>query len=328
MGNRSKMESMERLKGKKIIVTGGTGFIGSHLVKELLTLGAKILVIDVVINKKSYFALENLQNKVGIELIDIAEKDKINDMFRNFKPAYVFHLAAEAIVGDSYENPYKTFQTNVMGTVSLLEAARGLKSVKGIIVASSDKAYGKTKKAYTENSPLKGDHPYDVSKSATDLIAQTYYKTYGLPVVITRFGNVYGEGDFHLDRIIPGICEAVTNNKTLFIRSNGKYVRDYVYVKDVVNGYIFLANHIDKIKGEAFNFSSNDTYSVLDLINKSRKILKTKIKYKILNIAKNEIPYQHLDSRKIKKLGWEAKESLEKTLPKILAWYKMVMEVK
>jgi CDP-glucose 4,6-dehydratase len=315
------MENMERLNEKKILVTGGTGFIGSHLVEELVKINAKVLVIDIKIHSASYFAINNLQKKIKLELIDIAKRNKVKQIIAKFKPDYIFHLAAEAIVNNSYDNPYKTFQTNVMGTVSVLEAARTLGSVKGIIVASSDKAYGKTKKAYTEESPLKGDHPYDVSKSATDLIAQTYYKTYGLPVAVTRFGNVYGEGDFHADRIIPGICDAIVNDKILLIRSNGKYVRDYIYVKDVVNGYIFLANHIDKIKGEAFNFSSNDTFSVLDLIKQAEIILNKRIKYKILNITKNEIPYQHLTDTKIRKLGWKNQYNLGHVLKNILAYY-------
>ncbi len=315
------MENMERLNGKKVLITGGAGFIGSHLTEELIKINAKILVIDIKLYPKSYFVLKNLQKKVRLELVDIAKKNKINQIISRFKPEYIFHLAAEAIVNNSYDNPYKTFQTNVMGTVSILEAARELNSVEGVIVASSDKAYGKTKKTYTEDSPLKGDHPYDVSKSATDLIAQTYYKTYGLPIVVTRFGNVYGEGDIHSDRIIPGICEAVIKEKTLLVRSDGKYVRDYIYVKDVVNGYIFLAENVKKINGEAFNFSSSDTYSVLDLIKKAEKVLNKKIEYKILNIAKNEIPYQHLDDAKVKKLGWKTSYNLELSLKKVLDWY-------
>ena len=315
---------MERLKGRKIIVTGGTGFIGSHLVKLLLSLGAKVTVIDITLRKKSYFDKQKLATQVNLQFIDIAKKKKINDLFFEVKPDYVFHLAAEAIVNDSYNNPYKTFQTNVMGTVSILEASRKI-GVKGVIVASSDKAYGKTTEMYTEASPLQGDHPYDVSKSCTDLIAQTYYKTYGLPVVVTRFGNVYGEGDLHLNRIIPGICESTLKKKPLLIRSDGKYIRDYLYVKDVVEGYVFLLQHIEKIKGEAFNFSSKDTLSVLELITKAEKILQTKIDYKIMNTARNEIPYQHLNDSKIKKLGWKNIEKMDDVLPKILEWYKTII---
>jgi CDP-glucose 4,6-dehydratase len=313
------------IKNSKILVTGGTGFIGSHLVEELSSQGTNVLVIDIVCPKSSYFVSKELKKKVTLKLLDIAKKEKVANLFKTFKPDYVFHLAAEAIVDNSYNDPYITFQTNVMGTVSILEAAKQTKSVKGVIVASSDKAYGKTTKAYTENSPLQGDHPYDVSKSCTDLIAQTYYKTYKLPVVVTRFGNVYGEGDLHMSRIIPGICEAIVKNKALNIRSNGKFVRDYIYVKDVVKGYLKLLSKISHIQGEAFNFSSEDTFSVVELISRAEKVLNIKIKYKILNNAKNEIPYQHLNDAKVRKLGWKPQYTFDKTFKNILMWYEKIL---
>lgn len=305
----------------KILVTGGAGFIGSHLVEELIKRDIDLIVVDINEDKKSYYFRQSLDKKSRFNNIDITDKKKITDFIIKNNFAYIYHLAAEAIVEKSYDNPYRAFNTNVMGTVNILEAARFTKGIKGIIVASSDKAYGKTKVKYTEESPLKGDHPYDVSKSCTDLIAQTYHRTYGLPVVVTRFGNVYGEGDMHLDRIIPGICEAIIKNKTLQIRSDGTYVRDYLYVKDVAAGYVFLLDKINQTKGEAYNFSSKDTYSVLELIKKAEKILNVKIKYKIMNTAKNEIPYQHLDDSKIRKLGWNPQYTLEKSLLTIIKWY-------
>jgi CDP-glucose 4,6-dehydratase len=315
------MESMEKIKRSRILVTGGAGFIGSHVVEQLISLGADIHVVDIKVLKKSYFDEQKFEKKVTLSFVDIAKKNKIKKIFSDFKPDYVLHIAAEAIVNNSYKNPYKTFQTNIMGTVSILEAARSTNSVKGIIVASSDKAYGKTKKAYTESSPLQGDHPYDVSKSATDLIAQTYFKTYGLPIVVTRFGNVYGEGDLHLNRIIPGISEAIVTKKPLLIRSDGKYIRDYLYVKDVANGYIHLLKNIGGIHGEAYNFSSPETLSVLDVLKKAEDIVKVQVPYKILNTAKNEIPYQHLDDTKIRKLGWGNKYAMKDVFPRIVTWY-------
>ena len=313
---------MEGLDKEVIIVTGGAGFIGSNLVKGLLDMGAKnVIVLDIEINRNSIYASQGLNSKTILRLVDIRKRDLLFDVFNFYNPSFVIHLAAEPIVDNAFLNPYKTFETNIMGTVNVLDAARGIKNIKGVIVASSDKAYGKTKKAYDETSPLKGDHPYDVSKSAADLISYTYYKSYGLPVVITRFGNVYGEGDFHLGRIIPDICDAVINKKTLLLRSDGTYVRDYLYVKDVVDGYIFLLKNIKKTVGQAYNFSSNDNLSVLNLVKKAEKILKTKIDYKILNNAKNEIPYQHLNDTKIKKMGWKNNYNLENTLRNVLIWY-------
>ena len=312
---------MVGLKGKKILVTGGTGFIGGHLVEELVAQGAKVTVIDIKVNSQSTFFLNKLENKVNLEIIDITDRKKLAQFFKRYTPDYIYHLAAEPIVEKAYKNPYRTFETNIVGTVNILEEVRQNNKIKGLIVASTDKAYGKTASVYDENSPLKGDHPYDVSKSAADLISQAYFKTYDLPVVITRFGNVYGEGDLYLNRIVPGICKAKIDDELLMIRSDGTYVRDYLYVKDVVRGYIFLLSKLEKIKGEAFNFSSPDNLSVVEIIKKAEKILNTKIHYKILNIAKNEIPYQHLNDEKIRKMGWRNKYSLKSTLPQVLEWY-------
>ena len=309
----------------KILITGGAGFIGSHLVENLVRLKAKVFVIDIENNPNSYFAKNQLSKKCEFSFLDIRNKKAVEKYFSKTKIDYIFHLAAEPIVEKAFDNPYSTFDTNIMGTVNILEEVRRNKKIKGIIVASSDKAYGKTTKKYDEDSPLKGDHPYDVSKSAADLISQTYCKSYNLPIVITRFGNVYGEGDLHLNRIIPGICESVIKNKTLMVRSDGTYIRDYLYVKDVVNGYIFLLKKLNKAKSQAFNFSSKDTLSVLDLIKKAEKILKIKIKYKILNNAKNEIPYQHLNDKKIRKFGWKNRYSLKKKLIPIVEWYRIVI---
>lgn len=315
------------LRKTRVLITGGAGFIGSHLVTELSkSKKYDIFVIDIEINPFSIYSLNNLKKNSIFKLLDICNKKEIENFILRIKPDFIFHLAAESIVERSYENPYNAFETNIMGTVNILEASRKLPGLKGIIVASSDKAYGKTDKPYTEDFPLKGDHPYDVSKSCEDLISQTYFKTYSLPIVITRFGNVYGEGDFHFGRIIPDICKAVITKKKLLIRSDGTYIRDYLYVKDVVDGYVFLLKNINKVKGEAFNFSSSDTLPVLDLIKKAGKILNTKISYKVLNIARNEIPYQHLNDSKIRKLGWESAFSLKTSLVTTANWYKKILE--
>jgi len=319
------MESME-IKRKKILVTGGAGFIGSHLVERLASLKAEVSVVDVRIDPKSYFAKNQLGEKCKFNFVDIRDKKALQGFFTKNKIDYIFHLAAEPIVEQAYDNPYLAFETNVMGTINILDEVRKSKKIKGIIAASSDKAYGKlSKNKYTEADPLRGDHPYDASKSCMDLVCQTYYETYGTPIVITRFGNVYGEGDINLSRIIPGISEAIIKNATLRLRSDGTHTRDYLYVKDVVDGYIFLLKNFNKCEGEAFNFSSKDALSVLALIKMTEKILKTRISYKVLNAAKNEIPYQHLDDSKIRKLGWRNNYSLALTLSKTIKWYKNIL---
>lgn len=319
------MEGMEMSKllpkNPRVMITGGTGFIGSHLIEEIARISDQIFVPYLKIDPKSYFSISNLEKKVHLTKIDLADKKKLFIYLKDSNVDFIFHLAAQTIVTEAYENPYHTLQNNIISTLNILEFTRLNKSIKGIIVASSDKAYGKTTKSYTEDSPLKGDHPYDVSKSTKDLITQTYFKTYKTPIVITRFGNVYGEGDLHLSRIIPGICKSIAENKLLQIRSDGTFVRDYIYVKDVVNAYMTLFMKFDEIKGEAFNVSSKDAISVLDLIRKIEKVTAKKIKYKIKNNAKNEIPYQHLNWQKIKKLGWSPEYSIENTMPKIIDWY-------
>ncbi len=189
---------MEGLDKEVIIVTGGAGFIGSNLVKGLFDMGAKnVIVLDIEVNRNSIYASQSLNSETILRLVDIRKRDLLFDVFNFYNPSFVFHLAAEPIVDNAFLNPYKTFETNIMGTVNVLDAARKIKSIKGVIVASSDKAYGKTTKAYDETTPLKGDHPYDVSKSCADLISYTFYQSFDVPVVITRIANVNVESVFH-----------------------------------------------------------------------------------------------------------------------------------
>lgn len=316
------MENMEKLASQKILVTGGAGFIGHHLVNELIRQNNSVVVVDNLssgrkenVNPKAKFYKEDVRSK---KISDILEKENIN---------VVFHLAAQPIVEIARENPVECFDVNIMGTVNVLEACRTAhgvsRNLKSIVVVSSDKAYGKSKELpYKEHHPLKGDHPYDVSKSAADLIAQTYFSTYGLPILITRFSNVYGPGDSNLSRIIPGIVESVARNKELLIRSDGKMIREYTYVKDIADGCCKLACH-QKNFGEAFNFGSKNVFSVMDIIKKSEKALGTKVNYKILNIAKNEIPEQYLDWSKAEKiLNWQPKTSLEDGIRETFDWFK------
>lgn len=320
------MALMNNLKDKNILVTGGTGFVGGHLVEELVKQQTNVITTFQTLNPLSYFSSQILNEKVTMVNADICDYEKVFDIVTKFNIDYIFHLAAQPLVEVAYYNPKRTLYSNILGTINVLESARLYPKVKGVIVASSDKAYGKKTDRYRENDPLRGDHPYEASKASADLIAQSYYKTYGLPVVITRFGNIYGEGDLNFSRIIPGAMKAIVRGETLKIRSDGKYVRDYLYVKDVVNGYLLLAQNIEKVKGEAFNFGSDESLSVLELLAHIEKLLNTKIDYEILNIAKNEIPYQSLDYSKInKKLGWKPQHSLSTTITQIKNWYQKVL---
>lgn len=309
------------LGNKNILVTGGAGFIGSHLVEALVNENYNVTTVDLEVKSKSYFKSQKLADKIKFIRCDVRNYKQICDILKQNKINYIFHLAARAIVEETLKNPREAFETNIMGTVNICEAARNYGKVKGIIVTSSDKAYGKIPRA-KESDPLCGNHPYEASKSSADLIAQTYFKTYSLPIVVTRFGNVYGEGDLNFSRIIPGIMESIILNKTLNIRSNGKYIRDYVYVGDIVNALVTIVKNTDTISGEAFNVSSFENLSVLQLIKKVNMNLTKNIKYKIKNTALNEIPAQSIDFKKISKtLKWKPVNTLDKTLRPILDWY-------
>ena len=314
-------------KNKKVLVTGGTGFVGSHLVSRLIELGAEVVTTNLLLEPKSYFAEQKLGEKVAVANVDITDFDAIHDLITKTYPEYIFHLAAQALVDVAFYNPLRTLDSNIMGTVNVLESARLYPKIKGVVVASSDKAYGKTnQKKYIEETPLRGDHPYEVSKSAADLICYSYFKTYGVPVTVSRFGNIYGEGDLNTSRIIPGALIALSRGETLQIRSDGKMVRDYLYVRDVVDGYLMLAENIDKTQGEAYNFGSNETLTVLEVLKTLEKSLGKKIPYKILNQAKNEIPYQSLNFSKIEKaFGWKPKYTITATAEKMRVWYEDIL---
>lgn len=318
------------ITNSNILVTGGTGFVGSHLVEELVKQNANVVTTFITTNPRSYFFAQKLDRKVKMAYVDVCDYEAVFDLITKCHIEYIFHLAAQPLVETAFYNPKKTLYTNIIGTINLLESTRIYPHVKGLIIASSDKAYGKMDKThrgikYKETDSLRGDHPYEVSKSSADLIAYSYFQTYNLPVVVTRFGNIYGEGDLNFSRIIPGIMKSIIKGETLELRSNGKYIRDYLYVKDVIDGYILLASNVQKLKGEAFNFGSRETLSVLQVIKIVETTLNRKINYKILNSSINEIAYQSLDYFKIKKLGWEPRYTIKNNIKQIFRWYKKIL---
>lgn len=303
-------------KNKTILVTGAAGFKGSHLVEQLSKTEARIISLVREFDPKSYFETKQLGKKSVVVIGDLKDPIKMLDILSQFEVTTIFHLGAQPIVTTALINPSETLNSNVLGTVNILEAARLYGKISEIVMVSSDKAYGPTERVpYTEDERLQGRAPYDVSKSCADLIAQMYSKVYHLPIVITRCANVFGPGDLNFNRIVPGIMEAVIKNKTWIIRSDGKMIREYIYVKDSIDAYISLAENINKTKGHAFNIASHNVMSVLEMMNRISKILKMPVKHKILNIAKTEIPKQCLDGNKIKQMiGWEPKTSFEQAI--------------
>jgi CDP-glucose 4,6-dehydratase len=312
-------------KGKNIFVTGGNGFLGSWLVNDLVKKGANVTCIirDNIAN--SNLELLGLSRKINIVSGTIEDYRTVERAMNEFEAEACFHLAAQAIVGIANKSPISTFETNIKGTWNVLEACRQLQ-IKRAVVASSDKAYGEHKQLpYKEEFCLNGLTPYEASKSCTDILARTYARTYGLPIGVTRCGNIYGGGDPNMSRLIPGTIKSVLENERPIIRSDGTPVRDYVYVLDAVNAYLTLAEQLDRkeVAGEAFNFGTQQPVSVLELVKKIIVIAGKKLEPQILNQAKNEIQEQYLDWTLAKKvLGWTPRYGLDKGLAETIEWYR------
>lgn len=313
-------------EGRRIMATGASGLVGSHLVQELLKQGAQVTCIVRDYVPDSAFFSTGLDRKVNVVRGSLEDYWTLERAINEYEPQTVIHLGAQALVPMANRSPLPTFEANVRGTWNLLEACRMHKgSLETVVVASSDKAYGEQEKLpYTEETPLHGLNPYDASKSCTDLIAQTYAKTYGLPVAISRCGNFFGGGDLNFNRIVPGTIKSLYHGEAPLIRSDGKYIRDYIYVKDAVSAYMELAEkYTDKIRGEAFNFSNEQKMDVLALVSLISKLMgKEKLKPKVLNQPLAEIRAQHLSAAKAHKvLGWKAKYGIEEGLKETIGWY-------
>lgn len=308
------------------LVTGATGFAGSWLVQRLHELRA-----DVVCLVRDWVPHSNLVRSGLIEKVnrvrgDISDQALLERVLGEYEVDTVFHLAAQTTVGIANRNPVSTLQTNIAGTWSVLEACRRSPVVKNIVVASSDKAYGEAEGRYGEDTPLQGRHPYDVSKSCADLIAQAYAATYKVPVTITRCGNFYGGGDLNWNRIVPGTIRSVLRGQTPVIRSDGSPVRDYFYVEDGAAAYIALAQAMSvnpELRGHAFNFSNETEVTVLDVTRLILRLMHSSVEPEIRNEATNEIAYQTLSAKKAHEmLGWRPMFGLEQAMVQTIDWYK------
>lgn len=309
------------------LVTGATGLVGSWLTARLIEAGADVvcLVRDWV--PQSELVRKRTIEKVNVVRGDVRDRGVIERVLAEYEVDTVFHLAAQTIVGIANRNPVSTFESNVQGAWSVLEACRRSPSVKSIVVASSDKAYGKQDELpYTEEAPLRGSHPYDVSKSCTDLIAQAYAATYGLPVAVTRCGNFYGGGDLNWNRIVPGTIRSVIRGERPVIRSDGQYVRDYFYVEDGAAAYTLLAERLATdtgLHGLAFNFSNENQVTVLELVNRILAGMESSLEPDIRSEASNEIRRQYLSAERARRmLGWAPLFTLEEGLRRTIAWYR------
>ncbi len=318
---------------KRVLVTGATGMIGAFLVKELLERQADVVVLVKDAEPRSELYCSGDIEKVAVVMGSLEEFIVLEDAVNKHEVEFVFHLGAQTIVGAAHRSPLSTFEANIRGTYNLLETCRLHHDlIKGVVIASSDKAYGEQEfLPYTEDAPLSGRFPYEVSKSCADMLAQSYHHTYGLPVVIARCGNVYGGNDLNFSRIVPGTIRSLLRGETPIIRSNGKYVRDYVYVKDIVSAYMLLAAenaHEEAVNGEAFNFSSEKPFTVMEIVKAIQKLMDMEgVEPMILDAAVGEIKSQYLDAGKARRvLGWQSHYSLEDGLKETISWYREFLQ--
>ena len=314
-------------RDRPVFVTGGTGLLGGWLIRGLQERGAEVVTLVRDWIPQSELCRSGLLEKICVVRGELQDQALLERILGEYEIRTVFHLGAQAIVPIGNRNPVSTFESNIRGTWCLLESCRRSPTVREIVAASSDKAYGShTELPYREDAPLRGLHPYDVSKSCADLIAQSYAATFGLPVVVARCGNLYGGGDLNWSRIIPGTIRSVLHEERPVIRSDGVPTRDYFYVEDGSAAYLRLAEALAEdrdLKGEAFNFSNEQPLSVLQVTQEILRLTgRMDLKPVILNEASGEILHQYLDARKAReRLHWEPGYSLQEGLKETIAWY-------
>ena len=318
---------------RSVFVTGATGLVGGGLVRRLLIAGADVICLIRDWVPDCELVRSGLIGRVKTVRGDVRDQSILERALGEYEVETVIHLAAQTIVGVANRNPIATFESNIQGTWALLEACRRSPRVKQIVVASSDKAYGdQANLPYDEECPLQGMHPYDVSKSCADLIAQTYAKSYGLPVVITRCGNFYGGGDLNWNRIVPGTIRSIFRNQRPVIRSNGTFIRDYFYVEDGAAAYMLLAEQLavrPELRGEAFNFSNEIQITVLDIVQRITRIMQANLEPDIRNEASNEIEHQYLSAQKARRtLNWAPSFTIDEALVETVKWYREYLNEK
>jgi len=303
---------------RRAFVTGGRGFVGAWLVNELLNHGYHVVSL----------VRDNVGGREPIrrELIEVSgdtrDVDLLFRILTDYDITFVFHLAAQAYVTKALINPFETWDSNVRGTYALLDICRRYRELQGVYIMSSDKAYGSSPAPYREDTPLTGTYPYDATKYVTEIAARSYAATYGLPVVIGRPSNIYGPGDLHPTRLIPGTILSVLEGEPPIIRSDGLPSRDYLYVTDIVRGIRILGEKAQEFAGEAFNFGTGIPIRVLDLVNKILKLMNSNLEPNVQGTARAELDIQYIDATKAQRLlGWSPRVSLDDGLRETIAWW-------
>lgn len=313
--------------GRRVLVTGATGFIGSWLTKALLERDAQVTALVKDVDPQSELYRSGAIQQIRVINGRLEDAALLERAISEHEIEVVFHLAAQALVPVAYRSPLATFETNIRGTYNLLEACRRhAELVRRVVIASSDKAYGEQSGAYHETMSLEPQHPYDVSKASAELIARTYHRTYGVPLAIARCGNIYGGGDLNWSRIVPGTIRAILRQEPFVIRSNGRLVRDYFYVKDAADAYVQLAEQLDRaeVLGEAFNFSHEAPMTVLEAVEAVQRVAGGQpAEIVVQDAARAELQHQVLSAERARQvLGWAPAWSLEDGLAETIEWYR------
>jgi CDP-glucose 4,6-dehydratase len=321
------LEQEDFWRGRRVFITGCTGFLGSWLTAALLERGAAVTGLIRVREPESQLVRTGLIGRITQVHGELLDFELLQRTLTHNQIDTVFHLAGQTIVGVANREPVATFETNIRGTWLLLEAVRQTPTVRGVVVASSEKAYGEqTILPYLEDYPLQGRHPYEVSKSCADLIAQSFAHTFGLAIAVTRCSNLFGGGDLSWNRLIPGTIRSVLNGEQPVIRSDGSFRRDYLYVADAVRGYLMLAEKLTEpgVRGEPFNLGSGCAVSALEVVRTVVALSgNPKLEPVILNEVKNEILDEYLSPEKARHaIGWRPQYTLAGGLKETMAWYK------
>jgi len=307
------------MKSKSIAITGATGLLGSHLANSYVEAGHQVFAL--IKDEHSKSILSPLVIRV---FGDISRKTDIEYFIQKSNPNYFVHLAAQTQAYDSLRYPYQTFYNNIVGTLNVLDCLREYKNTESILVASSDKAYGELKgDTYKENHPLNGIYPYDASKSATDLVSNSYRETYDMPIAVTRACNIYGAGDYNRQRLIPGIVDAFKRGEEFTIRNSGSDLREYIHVDDVVSAYLKIISLTStSVKSSDFNIASGDRFTTIEVFNLISEIIGEPIRHKILNSTSMEIKKQFMDSTKLTtETDWSPNMKFLDVLPSTIDWY-------
>lgn len=313
---------------ERVLVTGATGIVGSWLCRELIDRGAYVVALVRDPDPQSDLYRSGDVGRVTVVSGPLEDYATVERAVNEHEVTTVFHLGAQTIVGTAQRSPIQTFKSNIEGSWNVLEACRRLGDpVRAVVVASSDKAYGdQPDLPYDEAMPLLACHPYDVSKSCTDMLARTYAVSYALPTVIARCGNIYGGGDLNWSRIVPGTIRSLLRGERPIVRSDGQYVRDYLYVKDAVAAYLRLAEAVsgrEDVRGEAFNFSTESWVTVLEIVDTIRKLMDSDLEPDVQDRAHGEIKSQSLSAARARReLGWAADWDLERGLEETIRWYR------